>query len=153
MRSQEHDRVKAILREAIDAEQAAYELYDRALGLVKEEQARVVLRELRDEERLHREMLENLKLNAWDILPADFGKKEEVTLVDFLVGGALHEGADLQQVLLFAVKKEQGARDFYTGLAKVAPRGEEREFFQKLAQMEETHRRKCEALYWETYSG
>jgi rubrerythrin len=153
MTGQGINRMKAILREAILAEQAAYDLYDRAMGLVKDEQARTVLKELRDEERLHREMLEGLQLDAWDIPPGEIVKKNEVTIADFLVGGEIHENADFQQVLLFAVRKEKGARDFYAALAKVAPDGEGREFFQKLARMEETHRTRCEALYWETYSG
>lgn len=147
-----HDRLRGIVEEAISAEEAAYELYDRALGIVKDEQAKTVIKELRDEELLHREMLEKLDLSSWTLIPENLDEKEkEISASDFLVVGELEEGADFQDILTFAMKKEEGARDFYSGLARMAPAGDEREFFQKLAQMEEKHKKKCEALYWETY--
>ncbi len=148
-----HDRLRGIVEEAISAEQAAYDLYDRALGIVKDEQAKTILRELRDEERLHRDMLEKVDLSSWRLLPAELDEKKrnEVAISDFLVPGDLKEDADFQDILLFAVKKEKGARDFYSSLADIAPAGDERDFFLKLAQMEEKHRKRCEALYWETY--
>lgn len=152
MESTGRDRLKAILDEAIGVEEAAYRLYDRALTMVKDESARAVLTELRDEELLHKEMLETLDFGSWDLTPEDLVKKE-VSLSDFSIGGEIGEDADLQAVLLFAVKKEEGARDFYSGVADMTTVEKEKDFFLKLAQMEEKHRKKCEALYWETYHG
>jgi rubrerythrin len=146
------NRMEEILNQAINAEQAAFDLYDKAMGLVKSEQARTVLRELRDEEQLHKEMLESAKFESWETLP-QYREEEVLTITDFLKGGELSEGADFQEVLLFAAKKERMAKEFYSGASRIAAGNDEKAFFLKLARMEELHEKKCEALYWETYGG
>jgi rubrerythrin len=152
MGSTGQQRMKEILDAAINAEQAAFDLYDRALGLVEGEQAKAVLKELRDDELLHKEMLESAAFDAWEALPRESGE-DEITISEFLVGGDLSEDADFQTVILFAAKKERQAKEFYSGAAGIAAGTAEKEFFLKLARMEELHEKKCEALYWETYGG
>lgn len=152
MQHSDQEQMKAILKEAISAEEAAYQLYERAIDMVADEQARTVLRELRDEELLHKEMLETIDIDSWSILPEE-PERDELTFSDYLVGGKLSEGADLQEIILFAIKKEKGARDFYSQLAETTSSRKAKEFFLKLSQMEEKHKQKCEALYWETYGG
>jgi rubrerythrin len=154
MESTGNKRMKEILDQAINAEQAAYDLYDRAMRLVQDKQAQTVLMELRDEEKLHKEMLQSVTFDTWQIAPAkSTEKKDEVTITDFLVGGEIREDADFQEVLLFAAKKEAGAKMFYAGAAEMSVGEEEKDFFLKLSRMEEQHEKKCEALYWETYGG
>ena len=152
MGSTGQQRIKEILDAAINAEQAAFDLYDRAMGLVEGKQAKAVLKELRDDELLHKEMLESAAFDTWEALPQESGE-DELTISEFLVGGDLSEDADFQTVLLFAAKKERQAKEFYSGAAKIAAGRAEKDFFLKLARMEELHEKKCEALYWETYGG
>ena len=104
-----------------------------------------LFRELREEEREHKRLLEGLD-------PSEAGRLgpevvEDLGLTDRLQAEPPNPGMSFQDALIFAARKEAAAVRLYAGLAKGAARAEHRSLFELLAGMERAHKRKLEIEY------
>ncbi len=103
-----------------------------------------LFRELRDEERDHKRLLEGLD-------PAGAGSLEPPAVEDLGITDGLkaeppHPDMSFQDVLIFAARKEEQAARLYSGLAAKAGRAEVRRLFEFLAGREKLHKLRLEIL-------
>lgn len=141
--------MEQILAKAIQFEEDAHNFYVGAMGMVERPHIRKVLRELADQEVLHKERLEGLL--AGDVGAAlsvpKAGKVQDLKLAEYLVAPTLGKDATFQDVLIVAMKREESSHSFYQTMAGFAQDEMTRKLFEFLAQEELVHKNKVETLY------
>lgn len=137
--------VAEIIAFAIRREIEAAEGYARIAGLAATPGLRALAEDLRGQELEHRRLLEELPAgmrNALDATPAP-----DLKLVDALPDGPPDPDMSVQDLLIFAAKKEARAVALYESLARLAvPSGQDR-IFVFLAGQEREHKLRLEAAY------
>ena len=130
---------------AIEREIAAAEGYAGMAGLATTPGLRELLDDLRRQEESHRRLLEGLTGEfIRDLAPA---LVPDLRIVDDLADEKPAGDMSIQELLIFAAKKESQAVALYESLALLArPSGHER-VFQFLAGQEREHKLKIEAEY------
>ena len=104
-----------------------------------------LFRELRDEEREHKRLLEGLDpVAAGSLEPTAI---EDLKITDGLKAEPPHPDMSFQDALIFAARKEEKAARLYAGLAAAAGRDEDRKLFEFLAGREKLHKLKLETEY------
>jgi rubrerythrin len=143
--------LKDALEIAISEEIKAYSLYSNLSAKVKNAGTRTMLRDLADQELGHRKLLENVVAGQkFEIL----GHKVSGTqkgIVDFLVASEPKENATPQEVMLFAIKAEEKAYNFYTDFKNHFGATELGQLFGKLAIEEQGHKSRLETEYEEHF--
>jgi rubrerythrin len=143
--------LKDALEIAISEEIKAYSLYSNLSAKVKNAGTRTMLRELADQELGHRKLLENIVAGQkFEIL----GHKVSGTqkgIVDFLVASEPKENATPQEVMIFAIKAEEKAYNFYTDFKNHFGATELGQLFAKLAIEEQGHKSRLETEYEEHF--
>ena len=142
--------IEQILREAIQGEADAYELYTRAVDLVRAEHIKELLGELAQEELGHKVALEKMLANP-EHLPRQVEQLKSVPVEDYkvtdhLVAGELGPDATFQDVCIFAARKEQQSYDLYRNMAAQSE-GESRDLLQAMAKDELRHKNLVEGWY------
>jgi hypothetical protein len=107
-----------------------------------------LMKELADEELKHSQWLKNLKEGkktgpgAWnrEIVP-------NLMISEYLTGADTLEGAGLQDTLIFAMKREQQAVDFYSRMMGVLRDRSTKRLCQRLVHEELKHKLRLETLY------
>lgn len=137
-----------IIKQAIRFEQESYAFYDRAARIVKSEQARTILQDLRGQEETHKAKLEAVldKGPSWAV---PLGRPEET--MDLKIGehalpSDLDSKADFQDALLVAMKREQASYDFYTTMAGLVS-DDAKPIFEFLANEEAKHKNDVQKIY------
>jgi rubrerythrin len=140
-----------ILTFAIRREQDACDLYLMFRDMVKDPGAKVLLKDLANYELGHKNLLENAltggKVNS-------IGGKKKVTdlhLSDYMVAGTISRDSSSQEVMLFAIKKEQEAYDLYHMLLANYGGTELEALFSRLAKEELSHKETLEREYEEHF--
>jgi len=141
--------VRDVLNAAIDDECAAYELYASTAGRAGNPAVRSLLLALADEERGHRELLESLDADRIQAFTPE--ARQDLKVADQLSEKAIREDSDLQDVMIYAMHKEQEAREFYARMSLALPDAELSGLFHKLSVMENTHKARLEELYEEVF--
>lgn len=143
--------LKDALEIAITEEIKAYSLYNNLSAKVKNAATRSMLQELADQELGHRKLLENVVAGQkYQIL----GKNVSTTqkgIVDFLVVTELKENSTPQETMIFAIKAEEKAYNFYTDFKNHFGASELGDLFAKLAIEEQGHKSKLEMEYEEHF--
>ena len=104
-----------------------------------------LFRELRDEEREHKRLLEGLDpAGAASLEPAT---ARDLGITDRLRAEPPHPDMTFQDALIFAARKEDQAARLYAGLAAGAGREDDRKLFAFLAGRERLHKLKLETEY------
>ena len=139
--------VKDALTLAIKKELQAYNLYTTTSRKVKSPGTKAMLKELADEEKRHEQLLKSVVAEEkYEGLGTDI-PKTSLGIADFLVAVEITENATTQEVMIFAMKEEEKALNFYTDL-KVHFSGTELEtLFSGLAEEEKGHKIKLEREY------
>lgn len=136
---------ESIIAFAAAREEEAAEGYADMMASAETPGLRELFRELRDEERGHKKLLEGL-----DPAGADFvepASVEDLGLTDGLQAEPPHPEMSFQDALIFAARKEERASRLYAGLAARARRAEDRKLFEHLAVQEKLHKLKLETEY------
>jgi rubrerythrin len=132
-----------IVQGAIQGEIESYELYTRAVNLAQSDQVRVTLQELAREEQAHKTALERLLADPQAALDGMLQFQEalirERKTADSMPFKVLSPDSTLEDVCVFASRKEQQAYELYRGLAERS-RDETREILEVLAQEELRHK-------------
>lgn len=144
------DRVDKIIDFAISRETEAHSLYKDAARCIKAPQTRALLRELADEELSHRGVLRAIKEGKVALFREN-GCKIDVD--DCCARLDLSSDPNPNDVLVFAIRKENESIQLYKTLAKTLDWGGLRETFLLLAQEEEKHKKKFEKEYAASLGG
>jgi len=144
--------IEKILRDAIQGEADAYELYTNTATLVQAEHIKGLLRELAQEELGHKIILEKMLANPGQIQGQIRGVQqatiEDYKIADHLVARPLGPNSTFQDVCIFAAKKEQQSHELYKDLA-AQNTGEVRELLDAMAKDELRHKNLVEGWYEE----
>ncbi len=138
-------RFREIIALAAAREKDAAAAYQVLMTMVRDRGAKTMLAELRDEERTHRKLLQDLERNRG--AEAVTGTSPDLGLSDFLIEEPLGADMSVQDILIFAARKEQRAVRFYDELAARAPGEEARKLFVFLAGRERAHKLRLESEY------
>jgi len=144
--------IEQALKVAIDAEIRAYTLYTNTSKKVSGAGTKTMLQELAQQEMGHRKKLENV------VAQQDFnvlGKtvpKQSRGIAEFLVASEeLDAKATTQEVMIFAMKEEEKAFNFYSTLKDQFLDTELENLFSGLADEEKGHKIKLEDEYEEHF--
>ena len=144
--------VEEILKEAIQGEAAAYELYTDAVDLVAAEHLKQLLRELAQEELGHKGSLERMLADPgqlrWQVSELQAASIEDYQIGDHLLAHPLGPDSTFQDVCIFASKKEQESYELYRDLASQSS-GEIRDLLEAMAKDELRHKNLVEGWYEE----
>jgi rubrerythrin len=143
----EHRResVSDVIAFAIGREIEAAEGYGRMAGMATLPGLRDLLLELKGEEENHRKILENLTAAGLEATAAP--PLDDMALTDALPDEPPAPDMTLQDLLIFAARKEKKAEELYTGLARSPEVAGGRKVFEFLAGQERAHKLKLEAEY------
>lgn len=140
-----------VLKIAVKEEIKAYNLYNNTSKIVKNPSTKTMLLELAREEMNHRKILENIiQKKKYESLGENI-PEESMGIADFLVTSELDENATTQEVMIFAMKEEEKAYNFYTDLKNHFAGTELEKLFSKLALEEKGHKIKLEDEYEEEF--
>lgn len=144
--------VEQALKVAIDAEIQAYNLYTSAAQKIGGAGTKTMLTELAQQELGHRRKLEHvLAKKDYNVLGKSV-PKESRGIAEFLADTEeLPANATTQQVMIFAIKKEERAFNFYTTLKHQFLGTELENLFSGLAAEEQGHKVKLEEDYEEHF--
>lgn len=144
--------VKDVLREAIQGEIEAQQLYTEAADMVRAEHVKQALRELAQQELGHRVALEKMLANPGQ-MRYSVRKLQEETVEDFKIGDhlvvqPLGPNSTFQDICIFASRKEQQSHELYRDMA-AQNEGELREVLEAMAKDELRHKNLVEGWYEE----
>lgn len=144
--------VEQALKVAIDAEIQAYNLYTNAAQKISGAGTKTMLTELAQQELGHRRKLEHvLAKKDFNVLGKSI-PKESRGIAEFLADAEeLPTNATTQQVMIFAIKKEERAFNFYSSLKDEFLGTELENLFNGLAAEEQGHKVKLEDDYEEHF--
>ncbi|MGD0217490.1 MAG: ferritin family protein [Desulfobaccales bacterium] len=136
--------MEAVIKNAITQEELSHEFYLRLADLVSHADTKETLRYLAREELEHKQFLEGCITPEGCKLT---GRPKEVHLAELLEAPSFHDSMSTKEALVVAMKREEGSQRFYKALAALQPPGAIRDFLEKMAQVELSHKAKMEYLY------
>ncbi len=143
----EKEALKEILQRAIRMEEDSYALYSTASGRLKDPAARTVLKDLASQELGHKQKLQAL-LEGTLSWTARIGRPEKtLNIGEYLEAHPLTEDSSLQDVLIYAIKREEATGSFYGQMATLAVPGPEKQLFELLVREESEHKAALERVY------
>lgn len=137
--------VRQVLALAVEKEEAAGDLYEGMAEESDDPAVKALLGELAAEERKHKELLQGVE-------PADIpalrpGELRAPRIAAFLQVRPLSPEPRLQDVLAYAIRREQEAEGFYAQMSQRVHRDDLGSLFGSLAAMENRHMVRLEDLY------
>jgi rubrerythrin len=142
--------LKNIVERAIQAEEQSYQLYSHLSTRVDRPETKKLLEGLAAQEVQHKELLEGIDLEAEETMKAP-KFPDEKTISDFLEPAPIDANATVQDVILFAIKKEQSAYEFYKQMIAYSPNAPVKALFERLTGEESKHKENLEGLYEEMF--
>ncbi len=136
--------MEAVIKNAIDQEELSRAFYLRLAEVVSHADTKETLRYLAREELEHKQFLEGCITPQGCKLT---GRPREVHLAELLEAPSFSDALAPKEALVVAKKREEGSQRFYKALAALQPPGEIRDFLEKMAQVELSHKEKMEYLY------
>ncbi len=136
---------------AISKELFARAFYMEGQNKTDDPAAKVLMKELADEEQKHAQLLRGLKDKGWSEQDLHPERVSNLMISDYLTGGDKLEGAGLQDTLIFAMKREQGAVEFYSNMMGILKDKVAKQLCQRLVTEELKHKLKLEILYDEIF--
>ena len=134
----------AIINNAIAQEELSHDFYLRMADLVSHADTKETFQYLAKDELEHKAFLQSC-------FTADgcklVGQAQNVHLAEMLKAPAFTDDLSPKEALVIAMKREEGSYNFYQGLAALQPPGEIRDFLEKMAKMELSHKEKVEDIY------
>lgn len=140
---------REIVDRAIQREEGAYELYANCAERATKAITKEFFLDLAEEEKEHAKLLEKLTLRK--IKKFNDKQVKELMMSDFLVKLKFTSDMDPQDVLVFAIKLEGDAIDFYSGLTEATDDPEARKLFSFFAKEEVKHKKNLEEAYENQY--
>ena len=141
------DELTELLDSAIYREIASQAFYIAGQSRTEDPGAKVLMKELAEGELEHLELLKDFKEKG--IKKQGWHQEQVPSLMisEYLTGGDVLEGAGLQDTLIFAIKHEQQAVEFYSKMMGIMRDKDAKQLCQKLVHEELKHKLKLEILY------
>ncbi len=140
--------LEGALEKAIEQEQKSFEIYQRALKIVKNRSARKLLEELAEEELGHKQALERALAGGAVALHGEEEKAgPSMNLTLFVQERPLDENATPQDALAFAMHDEKRSVDFYQQMSTQCSGAPMEEIFSKFHKEEMKHLARLEETY------
>jgi len=137
--------ISDILKFAIQREEEAARAYGELARTTTDAGLKVLLLDLQSDEVNHRKLLRELFTS--DDFPRVKGAVLDLKISDYLVDEPIGADSRMQDVLIFAAKKEARAAELYDRLLGLSSHPKHKRLFQFLAQQEKTHKLKLEQIY------
>ncbi len=134
-----------IIQFAIEREEEAARGYGKMAKIAKDEAARKLLLDLKEEEKNHKRILQGI--TSVKVEASATKDVRDLKISDYLVEEPLGPEMNFQDLLIFAAKKEKKAVDLYTDLAKKSKTKEQKQLLEFLAKQEKTHKLRLELEY------
>ncbi|MBI2303343.1 MAG: ferritin family protein [Chloroflexi bacterium] len=141
--------LEEIFRRAVTKEEEAYHLYSWAQGETDDPATKTLLRELATEEQKHVTILENLRRRG--VKGYDPPKLASPYISEYLNSPSTWQGANLQEIAVMAIKREEAAQNFYQLFAQATSDPEARRVLEVLAAAELSHKRRLEKYYEDVF--
>lgn len=136
---------KKILAMAIENEIEAAEFYQGVYEKTGIANLKSIFGELADEERKHRVMLQGFLDN--DSRPLKFKSSQDYKVAETVEMPRLSLGMKPADAIALAMKKEEEAMNMYLKFAQASDDVKQKEVFENLARMEQSHKVNLENLY------
>ena len=147
----EFTSTEQVIKKAIEKEIEACNLYTKVASLAKDEAAENMLTNLAAQEQEHRQKLENLRPEETESI--DMGKVSSEVVTSHPVAKPLSEDADIQEIVVFAIKREEAAEKFYLTIADGVANQKLKDLFLYLAKEENKHKTSLNQTFWDiTYT-
>ncbi|MHA1960868.1 MAG: ferritin family protein [Candidatus Thorarchaeota archaeon] len=134
---------------AIQREEEAREFYTKAAENAERASSKKLLLELARQEEGHKKKLESaLGEGVCDTFACDtIEELEDMDLSQYLTDVPLKPSSSSQDILIVAIKKEEGAINFYKALSELTGDSSHRTVFETLAGEEKKHKELLESIY------
>ncbi|MBN2297658.1 MAG: ferritin family protein [Deltaproteobacteria bacterium] len=132
---------------AIQREEEAHAFYTDLYERVEDKAARDALRLLAQEEKKHKQFLEDYRSGGYGQDALRMNEPVDYKIAEHLEQPDIKEDMASKDVYLIAAHRELNSYNFYTGIADLHPDGQLREIFRKMASEELKHKEKVEYLY------
>ena len=141
--------VKDIFDIALKNEIDAANLYTEMSKKTNDNVSKIMLEELAKDELEHKYVLEKLfkSANEFDSNFSLNKEKLDIKLSDYLLEVKLTENSTMEETLIYAMKSEKNAFDFYSSLAKLSSNSKIKNILIGLANIEMGHKNKLEKMY------
>ncbi len=142
------DELNKLLDTAIDREINSRALYLAGEKVAGDPAAKALMKELADEEMKHTEYLKKIKEGG--LKKSSRRREEEIPnlkISQYLEGGEKLEGAGVQDTLIYAIRHEHQAVEFYSKLMGAVTGEEAKKLCERLVHEELKHKLKLEMLY------
>lgn len=147
------DELRELLEAAMYKEIASQAFYIAGQNKTDDPGAKALMKELAEEELRHSQMLKELSETDWE--KGDWHREQIPNLMisEYLTGGDKLEGASLQDTLLFAMKREQEAVEFYSQMMSALRQEHAKRLCEKLVHEELKHKLRLEMFYDDLFYG
>ena len=133
---------------AIEREEEAYDFYMTAADNAETQASRKLLKDLAQQEVGHKEKLQAaLKEDVCSTFSCTLEEMKELGLGNYLKDIPLKAGSSPQEILVVAIKREEGAFEFYKSLSDLTDNPSHKVVFETLAKEEQHHKRRLENMY------
>lgn len=147
------DEMTELWDTAIYKEIASQALYDAGQSKTEDLSARVLMRELAQEELQHSQYLKDMKEQGLGVRHWHRNGLQDLKISEYLTGGETLDGAGLQDTLIFAMKREQQSVEFYSKLMGVMRDKAVKRMCERLVQEELRHKLRLEIFYDDFFYG
>ena len=147
------DELTDLLDTALYKEIASQALYTAAQGKTGDPGARVLMKELAEEELKHSQWLKRLKEAGMGKRGWHREKVPGLMISEYLTGPDTIESAGLQETLVFAIKHEQQSIEFYSRMMSVMKDKAAKRLCERLVQEELKHKLRLETFYDDLFYG
>jgi rubrerythrin len=151
MENKQSESIEEILKKAASKENGTYLLYKNAANSVKDVCTKDILHKFAEEELKHKQIIENFNTEMLEDIEIEIDETSRKGVSEFLTDSdeGLTKDSDVQDVLLYAAKREKKAFHFYENMSKLVIDQALKKMFTWLAKEESKHKEDIEALFWE----
>ena len=141
------DELTDLLDAAMYKEIASQAFYIAGQKKTQDPAAKALMKDLAEAELKHLQWLKNLKEKDREEQHWHREKVPDLMVSEYLTGGETLEGAGLQDTLIFAIKREQQAVEFYSKMMGVMRDETAKHLCERLVHEELKHRLRLEIFY------
>jgi rubrerythrin len=146
----EEKKVAAILDMAIEREEEAFTFYQDLFKKVEDKTAKETLQFLSNEEKKHKEFLENYRKGGSGTEGLRMTDVVDYKIAEHLTKPDIQKNMETKDIYLVAAHRELNSYNFYKSLADMHPDGKAKSIFLRMANEEKKHKEKVEYLYSNT---
>jgi rubrerythrin len=146
----EEKKIAAVIDMAIEREEEAFAFYQNLYRKVEDPQAKETLQFLSNEERKHKEFLENYRQGGMGVEGLRMTDVVDYKIAEHLSKPDIQKNMETKDIYLVAAHRELNSFNFYQSLANMHPDGKAKSIFLRMANEEKKHKEKVEYLYSNT---